>query len=109
VAWIKEIKSVNIRVSDMKNSIMLGLIFVLLAGSSFAVPLQLSGDSGRAILGTIDLNNSTNMANTTNETQLWSWGKLPIGHFINASGKLAANPINTDGFVIVPPRSDAMN
>ena len=101
-------KCVNIRVSDMKNSIVLGLIFLLLAGSSFAVPLQLSGNSGRDILSTIDLNNSTNMTNTTNETQLWSWGKLPIGHFINASGKLAANPINDDSLVIVPPRSDAM-
>ena len=90
----------------MKNSIVLGLIFLLLAGSSFAVPLQLSGNSGRDILSTIDLNNSTNMTNTTNETQLWSWGKLPIGHFINATGKLAANPVNNDGLVVVLPRSD---
>ena len=93
----------------MKNSMILGLIFLLLACSSFAAPLQLSGDFGRAILGTIDLNNSTNMANSTNETQLWSWGKLPVGHFINASGKLATNPINDDGLVVVPPRSDAMS
>ena len=93
----------------MKNSMILGLIFLLLASSSFAAPLQLSGDFGRAILGTIDLNNSTNETNSTNDTQLWSWGKLPMGHFINASGKLAANPINDDGLVIVPPRSDAMN
>ena len=90
----------------MKNSIMLALIFLLLACSSFAAPLQLSGDSGRAILGTIDLNNSTNETNPINETELWSWGKLPMGHFINASGKLAANPINDDGLVVVPPRSD---
>ncbi|MHB8117725.1 MAG: hypothetical protein ACYDHX_03200 [Methanothrix sp.] len=90
----------------MKNSIMLALIFLLLACSSFAAPLQLSGASGRAILGTIDLNNSTNETNPINETQLWSWGKLPLGHFINTSGKLAANPINDDGLVVVPPRSD---
>jgi hypothetical protein len=93
----------------MKNSMILGLIFLLLACSSFAAPLQLSGDFGRAILGTIDLNNSTNMANTTNETPLWSWEKLPLGYFINASGKLAANPINDDGLVVVPPRSDAIS
>jgi len=90
----------------MKNTIILSLIFLFLACSSFAAPLQLSGGTGRAILGTIDLNNSTNMTNSTNETELWSWGKLPVGHFINASGKLAANPINDDGLVIVPPRSD---
>jgi hypothetical protein len=93
----------------MKNIVEFGLIIMLLACSSFAAPLQLSGDSGRAILGTIDLNNSTNMANSTNETQLWSWGKLPVGHFINASGKLEANPINTDSLVVVPPRSEAMS
>jgi len=90
----------------MKNSIVLGLIFLLLAGSSFAVPLQLSGNSGRDILSTIDLNNSTNETRITNESDLWNWGKLPVGHFINASGKLAANPINDDGLVVVPPRSD---
>jgi hypothetical protein len=93
----------------MKNSMILGLISLLLACSAFAAPLQLSGDAGRTILGTIDLNNSTNETNTTNESQLWSWGKLPVGHSINASGKLAANPINTDGLVVVPPRSDAMS
>jgi len=92
----------------MNNSIMLVLIFVLLGCSSLAAPLQLSGDSGRAILGTINLTNSTNMTNSTNETELWSWGKLPLGHYINASGKLAANPINDDGLVIVPPRSDTI-
>ncbi|MFZ2470352.1 MAG: hypothetical protein WAW52_00270 [Methanothrix sp.] len=93
----------------MRNSTILGLIFLSLACSAFAAPLQLSGDAGRTILGKIDLNNRTNETNTTNESQLWSWGKLPVGHFINASGKLAANPINDEGLVVVPPRSDAMN
>lgn len=92
----------------MNNSIMLVLIFVLLACSSLAAPLQLSGNSGRDILCAINLTNSTNTANTTNETELWSWGKLPLGHYINASGKLASNLIDDDGLVIVPPRSDAI-
>jgi hypothetical protein len=92
-------------VNDMKNTII--LIFLLLACSSFAAPLQLSGDAGRAILGTIDLNNSSNEANSTNGSELWSWGRLPVGHFINAYGKLAANPIDEGDLVIVPPRSDA--
>jgi len=104
-AWVSHIA--KIRMSDMKNSIMLSLIIILLlACSSFAAPLQLSGGAGRAILGTIDLNNSTNETRITNESDLWNWGKLPAGHFINASGKLAANPINDDGLVIVPPHSD---
>lgn len=91
----------------MNTSIIFVLIFILLGCSSFATSLQLSGDSGRAILSTINLTNSTNETNTTNETELWSWGKLPVGHFINVSGKLAANPLNDEGLVVVPPRSDA--
>ena len=90
----------------MKNSLILSLIFLLLACSTLAAPLQLCGNAGRAILGTIDLNNSSNETNTTNESELWNWGNLPVGHFINTSGKLAANPMNDDGLVVVPPRSD---
>ncbi len=92
--------------SDMRYSVVFVLILLLLALNCFAAPLQLGGDNGRSILGTID--NSTNITNSTNETDLWSWGKLPIGHFINASsGKLAAIPIADDGMVLVPPRSGA--
>jgi hypothetical protein len=93
-------------VSDMNKSIILVLIFILLSCISLAAPLQLSGDSGRAILGAINQTNSSNETYTTNETELWSWGKLPVGHFINASGKLVANPLNDDGLVVVPPSSD---
>ena len=90
--------------SDMRYSVVFVLILLLLALNCLAAPLQLGGDNGRSILGTID--NSTNITNSTNETDLWSWGKLPIGHFINASsGKLAAIPIADDGMVVVPPRS----
>ena len=91
----------------MNKLIILVLMFILLAYSSFAASLQLSGDSGRAILRTINLTNNTNETNATDETDLWSWGKLPVGHFINASGKLAAHPLNDEGLVVVPPRSDA--
>ena len=88
----------------MRYSVVFVLTLLLLVLNCFAVPLQLGGGNGRSILGTID--NSTNLTNSTNETDLWSWGKLPIGHFINASsGKLAAIPIADDGMVLVPPRS----
>ena len=90
----------------MKDSIVLGSVLLLLTGGSFAAPLQLSGDAGNAILSTIDLNNSTNDISSTNESELWNWGKLPLGHFIDASGKLSANPIDDGGLVILPPRSD---
>ena len=92
--------------SDMRYSIVFVLILLLLALNCLAAPLQLGGDNGRSILGTID--NRTNITNSTNETDLWSWGKLPVGHFINtSSGKLAAIPIADDGMVLVPPRSGA--
>ena len=92
--------------SDMRYSVVFVLILLLLALNCLAAPLQLGGGNGRSILDTID--NSTNITNSTNETDLWSWGKLPVGHFINASsGKLAAIPIADDGMVLVPPRSGA--
>ena len=91
--------------SDMRYSVVFVLILLPLALNCLAAPLQLGGDNGRSILSTID--NSTNITNSTNETDLWSWGKLPIGHFINASsGKLASIPIADDSMVVVPPRSD---
>ena len=82
---------------SLKNSIIFGLIFLLLALNCFAAPLQLSGDTGRSLLGTI-------ANNTTNETAggLWSWGKAPVGHSINASGELVTNPTGDDGLVAVP-------
>jgi len=81
----------------MRDLIIFGLIFLFLAWNCMAASLQLSGDSGKAILGTI-ANNTTNQTNSTNETQggLWSWGKVPVGHLVNTSGNL----------VMVPPPAD---
>lgn len=97
----------QIELSDMDKSIILFLAFISLASLSLAAPLQLSGNSGRAILGEINLTNSSNESGTLNSTEdLWSWGKLPVGHFINGTfGKLAAGPVSDDGLVVVPPRS----
>jgi len=88
---------------SLKNSIIFGLIFLLLALNCFAAPLQLSGDIGRSLLGTI-ANNTTNQTNYSNEAAggLWSWGKAPVGHSINASGELVTNPTGDDGLVAVP-------
>jgi hypothetical protein len=91
--------------SEMRYLVSIVLILLLLAPNCFAEPTQLGGKMGRNILDTF-ANNSTNLTNSTNETDLWSWGKLPLGHFVNASsGKLAANPIADDGFVVIPPHS----
>jgi len=88
---------------SLKNSIIFGLIFLLLALNCFAAPLQLSGDTGRSILGTI-ANNTTHQTNYSNEAAggLWSWGMVPVGHSINASGELVTNPTGDDGLVVAP-------
>ena len=89
------------KVSDMKNFIVFGVVLLLLALDCFAAPLQLSGGTGRSILGSIDSNNSTNQTNSSNGADLWGWGKLPLGYSMNATGKLIANPVNDNGLVTV--------
>jgi|WetSurMetagenome_2_1015567.scaffolds.fasta_scaffold23024_1 hypothetical protein len=91
----------------MKKSIILFLAFISVACLSLAAPLQLSGNSGRTILGEINVSNSSNESSTLNDTRdLWNWGKLPVGHIINGTnGKLAASPVNDDGLVVVPQRA----
>jgi len=89
----------------MKNLIVFCVVFLLLALNCFAAPLQLSGGTGRSILGTIDSNNSTNQTNSSNGADLWGWGKLPLGYSMNATGKLIANPVNDNGLVTVSPQS----
>ena len=89
------------KVSDMKNSIVFCVVLLLLALDCFAAPLQLSGGTGRSILGSIDSNNSTNQTNSSNGADLWGWGKLPLGYSMNATGKLIANPVYDNGLVTV--------
>ncbi len=87
----------------MKNSVTIGLIFFLLALNCLAEPLQLSGNAGRSILVNFE-NSSIDQTNSTNETDLWSWGKLPVGHSLNtSSGKLNTNPLVDEGLVVVSP------
>jgi hypothetical protein len=54
------------KVSDMKNLIVFCVVLLLLALNCLAAPLQLSGGSGRSILGSIDSNNNTNQTNSSN-------------------------------------------
>ena len=93
------------KVSDMKNLIVFCVVLLLLALNCLAAPLQLSGGSGRSILGSIDSNNNTNQTNSSNGADLWGWGKLPLGYSLNATGKLIANPVYDNGLVTVSPQS----
>jgi hypothetical protein len=94
---------------DMKNIILFGLIFSLLALNCMAEsPMKLYGSSGKEILenvtGITILNQTANgtiangtwnlTANSTIQSTggLWSWGTVPEGYSLNKSGKLDKIP-----------------
>ncbi|MDM7911857.1 MAG: hypothetical protein QUS09_02050 [Methanotrichaceae archaeon] len=90
----------------MKLSIISITIISILASSCAALPIQLGGDNGRAILENIAAKNTTNQTESLNATapgDLWSWGTLPVGHVLNESGELVVLPTETDPTVTVPP------
>jgi hypothetical protein len=77
--------------------------------------LQLSGAGGRVILESmlaeVEENatnqssaNSTTMNSTPESGDLWSWGKIPVGHMLNGSSVLVETPNQEDPSVVVPPR-----
>ena len=87
----------------MKNLVIYGLVFFLLVLNCMAVsPVQLTGSSGKAVLDSLGVNNSSQASgalpgNTSNLTginsleNLWSWGKIPEGYSLNEFGKLVEN------------------
>jgi len=87
----------------MKNLVIYGLVLFLLALNCMAVsPVQLTGSSGKAVLNSLGVNNSSqasgalagNASNLTGNNSLgdlWSWGKIPVGYSINKFGKLVEN------------------
>ena len=87
----------------MKNLVICGLVLFLLAVNCMAIsPVQLTGSSGKAVLNSLGINNSSQAAealagNASNLTginsleNLWSWGNIPEGYSINKFGKLVEN------------------
>ena len=87
----------------MKNLVIYCLVLFLLALNCMAVsPVQLTGSSGKAVLNSLGVNNSSQAAealagNASNLTgnnslgDLWSWGKIPVGYSLNKFGKLVEN------------------
>jgi len=87
----------------MKNLVIYGLVLFLLALNCMAVsPVQLTGSSGKAVLDSLGVNNSSqatgalpgNASNLTGNNSLesiWSWGKIPEGYTLNKFGKLVEN------------------
>jgi len=87
----------------MKNLVIYGLVLFLLALNCMAVsPVQLTGSSGKVVLNSLGVNNSSQASgtlagNTSNLTginsleNLWSWGNIPEGYSINKFGKLVEN------------------
>ena len=92
----------------MKNLMIYGLVLFLLALNCMAVsPVQLTGSSGKAVLNSLGVNNSSQASgalagNTSNLTginsleNLWSWGNIPEGYSINKSGNLVQNSTDTE-------------
>jgi len=65
------------------------LVLTLVLGCAAIAPMQLSGDSGKAVLANITDNasNQTLKASTGNASDnFWSWGSVPIGYELNKSG-----------------------
>jgi hypothetical protein len=87
----------------MKNLVIYGLVLFLLALNCMAVsPVQLTGSSGKAVLDSLAINNSSQAAealagNASNLTgnnsleNLWTWGNIPEGYSLNKFGKLVQN------------------
>ena len=92
----------------MKNLMIYGLVLFLLAVNCMAVsPVQLTGSNGKAVLNSLGVNNSSQVAealagNTSNLTgnnsleNLWSWGNIPVGYSLNKFGKLVENTTDTE-------------
>ena len=87
----------------MKNLVIYSLVLFLLALNCMAVsPVQLTGSSGKAVLDSLGINNSSQAAeasagNASNLTRnnslesLWTWGNIPEGYSLNKFGKLVQN------------------
>ncbi len=87
----------------MKNLVIYGLVLFLLALNCMALsPVQLTGSSGKAVLDSLGVNNSSqavvalagNASNLTSNNSLenlWSWGNIPEGYSLNKFGKLVEN------------------
>ena len=69
--------------------------------------MQLTGSSGKAVLNSLGVNNSSKAtealaANTSNLTginsleNLWSWGNIPEGYSLDKSGNLVQNTTDTE-------------
>ncbi len=105
--------------STMKSSILFGIILLASIMICAAMPMQLSGENGKSILENIvnitlnqtlnqTLNHTLNQTNTSNASEqesLWSWGKVPVGHTINASGEIEPLPSVFDPMVTLPPQA----
>ena len=92
----------------MKNLVIYGLVLFLLALNCMAVsPVQLTGSSGRAVLDSLGVNNSSqavealagntsNLTGINSQENLWNWGTIPEGYSLDKSGNLVENSTDTE-------------
>ncbi len=77
----------------MRNFIVFGLIFLLLALNCEATdPVQLSGISGQTILIQVASKNITHQLTAASPGDLWNWGRIPMNYALNDSGRLFELP-----------------
>lgn len=105
--------------NDMRELIIFGLTVLTLALScQGAEPVHTGQDSGKSILDSLadNISNMTNISSMTNQSlnatnitinqtnntkkemagDLWSWGQIPIGYKLDASGKLVKLPAHEE-------------
>ena len=87
----------------MKNLVIYSLVLFLLALNCMAVsPVQLTGSSGKAVLNSLGVNNSSqatealagnasNLTGINSLENLWGWGNIQEGYSLNKFGKLVEN------------------
>ena len=85
-----------------------GLRLTELALNCMAIsPVQLTGSSGKVVLNSLGVNNSSqasgalagnasNLTGNNSSENLWSWGNIPVGYSLNKFGKLIENSTDTE-------------
>lgn len=86
----------------MRNLIVFGLIFLLLALNCAAMaPVQLTGTGGKDILTKIASTKITTQPTNASSSDLWNWGSVPLGNIVS-NGKLVSTGDDGSTLLVYP-------
>lgn len=86
----------------MRNLIVFGLIFLLLALNCVAMaPVQLTGTGGKDILTKIASTKITTQPTNASASDLWNWGSVPLGNIVS-NGKLVSTGDDGSTILVYP-------